>query len=74
MACKGVDLTHPQWIMASARVVFSDHKQQLVPLDQSPVADWPTDLVLDKDRSFWKRIGQSLGLDKLGAELPDDTE
>ncbi len=58
----------------SGACLGSDRSQRLIPLDQSPVSDWPTELVLDKDRSFWNRIGQTLGLGNLDREVPDDPD
>ena len=59
--------------MAIARL-GNDPRQRLIPPDESPLSEWPTEQILDKDRSFWERIGQDLGLDNLGLEVPDNIE
>jgi hypothetical protein len=73
VACKGVDLSHPQWILVNARP-GSDALQRLIPADQSPAHEWPTDLILERDRSFWKRAEQMLALHQLSSDIPEKTD
>jgi hypothetical protein len=60
MLCKGVDLTHPQWILAGASIT-ANRNEPLVPAERANGSGWPTEMILDTPRSSpWVEIEESL--------------
>ena len=60
MACKGVDLTHPEWILACVVVASPDSKRRLIPPDHASPSEWPIELIRDGRRSLRKEIEQKI--------------
>ena len=71
MACKGVDLTHPEWILACVVVAPPDSKRRLIPPDNTPPSEWPIEMIRDGQRPLWKEIEKKLVLSSLQTEIPD---
>jgi hypothetical protein len=70
MAYKGVDLTHPQWTLARASL-GTGLRQRLVPVDQNPASEWPTETILDGSRPFWEELEPILAVKALETRIPD---
>jgi hypothetical protein len=70
MLCKGVDLTHPEGILARA-VVGQSAGGRLLPDNQASSDPWRTDTLLEGSRPFGENLRQKLLLESLGPEVPD---
>lgn len=62
-AYKGVDLTHPLWLLAEPR-----SKGDLVPSTGSSPGKWPTTPIFKADRDFWTRALDALTIPEPPAE------
>ena len=57
MACKGVDLTHPRWVLATATAM----REMKPPLKLS---DWEP--IQENDTHFWDNLAEALKIRELG--------